>query len=184
MNWSGGRAACATRTPMTDRRTVCFSHGKESGPWGTKIEALAEVARAAGWDVVSLDYQGMNDPDERVAKLDAWCAEQTDPYVLVGSSMGGHVATAAANRKGIHACGLFLMAPAFYMAGYEQLTPKPPLCPVTIVHGWRDDVVAWQNSACFAEPAHCKLVLVDDDHRLIDQLPAVCAEFGLFLGSF
>ncbi len=23
---------------------VCFSHGKESGPWGTKIKALAGVA--------------------------------------------------------------------------------------------------------------------------------------------
>ena len=25
---------------------VVFSHGKESGPWGTKIMALADIARA------------------------------------------------------------------------------------------------------------------------------------------
>ena len=167
---------------MSSRR-VCFSHGKESGPWGTKIEALAAVARDAGWEVESLDYQGMDDADKRVGKLEAWCAEQSDPYVLVGSSMGGHVGTAAANGKGVHTLGLFLMAPAFYMSGFEQFTPKPPLCPITIVHGWRDDIVPWQNSACFAEPAHCKLVLVDDDHRLIDALPAIEAEFRLFLSQ-
>lgn len=164
-------------------RTVCFSHGKESGPWGTKIKALADVAEAAGWTVESLDYQGMDDPDRRVAKLEAWCEIQTQPFVLVGSSMGGHVATSAASRKGIQTLGLFLMAPAFYMEGFEQLTPKQPLCPVTIVHGWRDDVVPWQNSACFAEPSHFRLLLLDDDHRLVNSLPAICDEFRLFLGS-
>jgi len=166
---------------MSIGRTVCFSHGKESGPWGTKIEALAEVARTSGWGVESLDYQGMADPDQRVAKLDAWCEFQTEPFVLVGSSMGGHVAAAAANSKGRGALGLFLMAPAFYMEGFEQLTPNAPGCPITIVHGWRDDVVPWRNSACFAEPVNAKLVLLDDDHRLVDSLPAISAEFKAFL---
>ena len=26
-------------------RLVCFNHGKESGPWGTKIQRLADVAK-------------------------------------------------------------------------------------------------------------------------------------------
>jgi len=168
---------------MTDRR-VCFSHGKESGPWGSKITALADVAKGAGWQVESLDYQGMNNPDERVAKLEAWCEQQDGPYVLVGSSMGGHVASAAAIGKGKDALGVFLMAPAFYMTGFEQLTPHPPNCPVVIVHGWHDDVVPWQNSACFAEPAKAKLVMLDDDHRLVGSLDEVCAEFRFFLAGF
>ncbi len=163
---------------------MCFSHGKESGPWGSKITALAEVARTAGWQVESLDYQGMDDPDARVAKLEAWCEQQTVPYVLVGSSMGGHVAAAAATGKGKAALGLFLMAPAFYMTGFEQFTPHPPDCPVVIVHGWHDDVVPWQNSARFAEPAKAKLVMLDDDHRLVGALDAVCEEFRLFLTRF
>ncbi|NND55050.1 MAG: alpha/beta hydrolase [Gammaproteobacteria bacterium] len=169
---------------MSGKRTVCFSHGKESGPWGTKIEALADVAKSCDWQVESLDYQGMDDPDQRVAKLNAWCEFQTEPYVLVGSSMGGHVAASAANQQGRKALGLFLMAPAFYMEGFEQLTPNAPGCPITIVHGWNDDVVPWRNSACFAEPANAKLVLLDDDHRLVNTLDAVCAEFGAFLSRF
>src|SRR2546430_13666602 len=30
-------------------RHVVFSHGQESGPWGRKISALAEVARSEGY---------------------------------------------------------------------------------------------------------------------------------------
>mgnify|MGYP003397168733 CR=1 FL=1 len=30
---------------------VCFSHGQESGPWGTKIRALAD-----GWTIVTADH--------------------------------------------------------------------------------------------------------------------------------
>lgn len=166
---------------MTAQRWVCFSHGKESGPWGSKITALAEVARDSGWQVESLDYRGMDDPHERVARLEAWCEQQIQPYVLVGSSMGGHVTAAAALGRGKAARGLFLMAPAFYIPGYEHYTPAPPACPVTILHGWHDSVVPWQNSVRFAEPANAKLVLLDDDHRLVKSLDELCGEFRLFL---
>ena len=88
--------------------TVCFSHGQESGPWGTKIRALADVARDAGHAVESLDYQSMADPQDRARKLMAWCREQPAPAILVGSSMGGYVALAAASAVG--AVGLFLLA--------------------------------------------------------------------------
>lgn len=36
---------------------VVFSHGKESGPWGSKIQALAKVAERLGGDVISVDYR-------------------------------------------------------------------------------------------------------------------------------
>ena len=44
--------------------------------------------------------QGMADPGERVEKLVTACEKIEQPLVLVGSSMGGHVATAAAERAG------------------------------------------------------------------------------------
>jgi len=46
--------------------TVVFSHGKESGPWGSKITALAAVARERGAAVESVDYQGIEDARVRV----------------------------------------------------------------------------------------------------------------------
>jgi pimeloyl-ACP methyl ester carboxylesterase len=161
------------------RRHVCFSHGKESGPWGTKIRALADVARDAGWTADSLDYQGLEDPQARVEKLLDYCRAQRDPIVLAGSSMGGYVAASAAASHG--ARGLFLMAPAFYVPGYEQRVPPPPSCPVSIVHGWGDDVVPCQGSIRYAADAHARLLLVDGDHRLTGNLPELANLFRLFL---
>jgi hypothetical protein len=76
--------------------TVVFSHGKESGPWGTKINAMAAVARDLSVGVESVDYRGIDDPGERVQKLMSAGLEFAQPLVLVGSSMGGHVSAAAA----------------------------------------------------------------------------------------
>ena len=93
---------------------VCFSHGQDSGPWGTKISAMAETAKVSSWSVESLDYRGVQNPLDRVEMLVDYCRSQTKPPALVGSSMGGFVAAVAASRVG--ARGLFLLAPAFHAA--------------------------------------------------------------------
>lgn len=158
---------------------VCFSHGKESGPWGTKIRVLADVARAEGWTFESLDYQGMDDPRERVAKLADYCRRRGAPMALAGSSMGGFVAASVAAE--LPARGLFLMAPALYVPGFEQYVPPPPACPVTIVHGWRDDVVPWEGSVRYAARSRARLALIDGDHRLTANLGEVSGLFRMFL---
>jgi predicted esterase len=164
---------------------LCFSHGKESGPWGTKIKTLAGIAEEAGWQVDSLDYQGMDDPHERVELLRQWCGSIKTPYVLAGSSMGGYVAAAVASETQLpgQPLGLFLMAPAFYVPGYEEHTPEVPGCPVVIVHGWHDEVIPWQNSARFGADADARVVFMNSDHRLIDVLPQIGQELKLFLDS-
>ena len=144
--------------------TIVFSHGQESGPWGTKIRAMAELAKGLGCEVESIDYQGIADPTERVNKCIRECARVEAPLILVGSSMGGHVATAAAEKLG--AAGLFVLAPAYFMEGYEDLTPEPPSIPICIVHGWHDDVVPVDNSIRFARRCAATLHIVDGDHRL------------------
>jgi pimeloyl-ACP methyl ester carboxylesterase len=144
--------------------TVIFSHGQESGPWGTKILAMAENVRGMGCEADSIDYQGIADPTERVEKLIDACKSISKPIVLIGSSMGGHVATAAAAQ--VNAVGLFVLAPAYYMPGYEALTPEPPDIPIGIVHGWHDDVVPLESSIRFAKRCSATLHIVDGDHRL------------------
>jgi predicted esterase len=159
---------------------VCFSHGKDSGPWGTKIAAMADLARDRGLGVESLDYRGMDDPGVRVDKLVAHCSTIDRPLVLVGSSMGAHVA-AAASMQLPDVRGLFLLAPAFYIPGYEALTPKPRARRVTIVHGWRDDVVPAANSVRFAAQHRANLHLIDGDHRLADHIFEINRFFDWFL---
>ncbi len=151
--------------------TVIFSHGQESGPWGTKIQSMADLLRGLGCVIDSIDYRGMADPTERVAELVRACSDISDRLILVGSSMGGHVATAAADRLG--AVGLFVLAPAYYMPGYEDLTPSPPNMPTCIVHGWHDDIVPVENSIRYARKCSATLHLVNGDHRLTDNLDEI-----------
>ncbi len=161
------------------KASVIFSHGQESGPWGTKIRAMAETVRSMGFEADSIDYQGIADPTERAEKLIAEAKDIDGPIVLVGSSMGGYVATAAAEQLG--AAGLFLLAPAFYIPGYPELAP-PPEIPIWIVHGWRDDVVPPENSIRFARECRAALHLIDGDHRLtasIDQINDYLRQFLL-----
>jgi predicted esterase len=141
---------------------------------------MAELVKELGCRADSIDYQGIADPTERVEKLVAACQGIDDTLVLVGSSMGGHVATAAAEQVG--AAGLFVLAPAYYMEGYEELTPPPPAIPVCIVHGWRDDVVPPDNSIRFARGCSAELHLVDGDHRLTDNVVEICAYLKRFIG--
>jgi pimeloyl-ACP methyl ester carboxylesterase len=161
--------------------TVVFSHGKESGPWGRKITAMAALARDLKLGVESVDYRGIDDPAARVERLVATAARITRPIVLVGSSMGGHVSAAAAAR--LEPRGLFLLAPAFYMPGFEAYTPQEVPCPTAIVHGWRDDIVPVENSVRWAREHRSALHVLDSDHRLEDRIDAICALLRSFLAE-
>ncbi|MDP9082263.1 MAG: alpha/beta fold hydrolase [Pseudomonadota bacterium] len=160
---------------------MVFSHGKESGPWGAKITAMAEGVREWGWAAESVDYRGIDDPGHRVTKLIEACRGLTEPLVLVGSSLGGHVAAAAAGR--VQPRGIFLLAPAFYMPGYEQYTPQGVACPTVIVHGWKDTIVPVDNGIRWAREHQATLHVLDSDHRLEDQIAAICRLLKDFLVS-
>jgi alpha-beta hydrolase superfamily lysophospholipase len=160
-------------------RTLVFSHGKESGPWGSKITSMAEVARDLGLAVESVDYRGIDDAGTRVRRLIAAAARVAEPKVLVGSSMGGHVSAAAASR--VSARGVFLLAPAFYMPGFEAETPADLGCPVAIVHGWRDDIVPVEHSIRWAREQRAALHILDSGHRLEDQIGVICTLLRAFV---
>jgi predicted esterase len=158
-----------------------FSYGKESGPWGSKISYLAEVAKQEGYDVDSVDYRQSMDPEWRVQRLLEAVGSAQEPVVLVGSSMGAYVSTVAA--KQLNLSGLFLLAPAFYLPAYAEQNPQPPSCAVSIVHGWHDEVVPVENVIRFAQKYHCSLHMIDSDHGLNDSLKTLGELFRLFLGE-
>jgi predicted esterase len=157
---------------------IVFSHGKDGEPWGPKIVAMADVAKRHGLHVESLDYRGMEEPAARVAKALEFCRALERP-ILVGSSLGGHIAAAVSSQ--VQTRGMFLLAPAFFMKGFEQYTPTPGPCPISIVHGWNDTVVPVENSIKFAQLYRATLHLVDSDHRLTSSIDAICELLDLFL---
>ena len=122
---------------------VYFNHGKESGPWGDKITRLADLARGRGFDAQSLDYRGL-DAEARLAKLLDSDARAARPLVLVGSSLGSYVAAVAS--ASLRPRGLFLLAPAFYLPDFAVQEPVPHADFVTLVHGWNDELIPFENS--------------------------------------
>jgi pimeloyl-ACP methyl ester carboxylesterase len=161
---------------------IVFSHGKESGPMGSKITAMrAHVSAARDCNVYAMDYQSIPCPDDRVVKLVEHLKTLPGEILLVGSSMGGYVSAVAAMQ--VPTAALLLLAPAFYLQGYKVTQPTIPCKAVTIVHGWLDDVVPYQNSVKFAQAHHAKLILVNDDHRLANSAAVLNSELDHLLSG-
>ena len=160
---------------------IYFSHGKESGPKGTKILAMTKVAEKLGFDTFSIDYRGIESPEDRVSKLISEITLTETPVILVGSSMGSYVSIVASNT--IKPDGLFLLAPAVYLKGYNSVELIPNAKKTFVLHGWNDEVVPYQNVVKFAEKFQTDLYLCNDDHRLTGSTKLLKKEFKKFLKS-
>ena len=153
---------------MANERIIYFAHGQESGPWGTKIKRLAQVAENLNFRVVSPDYSGIKSGYGRVEKLLSLQPSATEQLILVGSSMGSWVSLCASEK--LKPKGLFLMASAVGLENLEPTSPKPIAEKTLMVHGWNDEVVPVANAINFARNYQVPLHLLPADHRLITQL--------------
>ena len=160
---------------------VIFSHGKESGPKGKKIQQLSAIAKRYDFTTLSVDYSLSINPDERVTKLVHILEKEVEPFVLVGSSMGGYVSLVASEY--VKPLGIFLIAPAIGLNGYNRNNFLFE-GNVEIVHGWKDDVVPFKNSIAYAESTKSKLHLLDCNHSVSDGLDDLCEIFESFLRQF
>lgn len=157
---------------------LVFAHGKESGPWGTKISQLARVAEACGYTVISPDYRQTMDPDRRVEQLLDLAPTARGALVLAGSSMGGYVSAMATAQ--LEPDALFLIAPALYFPGYDREPPPPPVL-TSIVHGWQDDIVPVASAIRYAQTHGRRLTLLDGGHTLNERIPELAAELRMLL---
>ena len=160
---------------------VYFSHGKESGPWGSKITRLATIAKEHGCSVDSIDYSDLLDPDLRVKRLVDRLKDVEEDFLLVGSSMGGYVSLVAAEQ--IASKGIFLLAPALFMPDYNKQIYQCKTY-LEIVHGWSDDIIPVENSIRYAKNRDCSLHLISGDHRLNSSIELVEKLFSQFLNNY
>jgi pimeloyl-ACP methyl ester carboxylesterase len=162
---------------------IIFSHGKESGPNGAKIQLLANIAQQMGFTTHSIDYTTCKNVSERVEVLEKFMTKNaTQKQILVGSSMGGYVATVAAQKFALE--GLFLMCPALYLSNYPVQTYQPITSNIELVHGWQDAVVPYQNSIQFGQKTNAYLHLIEDNHRLSKNRTFLGETFQQFLKRF
>lgn len=160
---------------------LCWAHGLDAEPWGAKSKALADEAKKVDLELDALDFRGISSPDERVEKLKDHLSGEKRPVILAGSSMGGYVSAAVA--QDIPLAGLFLVAPAFYLPGYQKHVFFNLPERIEVVHGWKDEVVPVENSIRFAKLHGASLHVLGGDHRLTGRADDVAALFGRFLST-
>lgn len=161
-------------------KTVIFSHGKESGPNGTKIQILSKIAKENGCHTMSIDYRSCEDGEARIELLKKIISGlDSANLILVGSSMGGYVSVVAA--KDVEIDGLFLMCPALFLSRYGTQEYSVQANHIEIIHGWQDDVVPFESSVRFGKENLAHLHLVDDNHRLSGSHQFLSQIFDSFL---
>ena len=161
------------------QKVIIYNHGKDSIPWSEKTHVFAEVAKQHDIMFISPDYQASNDPELRVQQLLDIDLSAYQDIILVGSSMGAYVVTVASEI--IKPRGLFLIAPAFYLPGYQRTEFKPTAEAIRVFHGWQDDVVPPENAWKFCQQHRVRLDLYNTDHRMLSVLPQLGDEFSRFL---
>lgn len=167
-----------------------LSHGFESGPDATKVTALAEAAERLGWSHERPDYTDLDarrevselgDVPARVQRLLALAqaAAARGPLVLAGSSLGAWISARVSLQ--VPVAGLFLMAPPVRMG------EAPPLeaarVPVSIIHGWHDELIPASEVIAWAQPRRARLLLVDDSHRLAAHVADSAEAFARLLAA-
>lgn len=158
---------------------IFLLHGKDSSPLSIKMQRLSAIAQHYGFITEIPDFSQIADPDQRVELLLELANRATERLIFAGSSMGGYMAAIAAEKL---ACeGLFVMAPAFYMKPYLNQEPKPQTTNITIIHGWHDEIIPVDHSIKFAKEFNALLHLVNDDHRLLNQLKLIDDLWKIFL---
>ncbi|MCK0162436.1 YqiA/YcfP family alpha/beta fold hydrolase [Marinobacter sp. S6332] len=162
---------------------VFLSHGLESGPGGTKIQALKAVAESFEQvQAHAIDHRSSKDPEIRLAQMqDAISASGANPdrIILAGSSMGGWVCAQTSAQRAVLGC--FLLAPALAMPDYPQSSPRIQAKHVQIIHGWDDDVVPPMPVIELARQQALPILMLPDGHRLASSLERITEEFRTFL---
>lgn len=181
---------------MAAMRGHCIlSHGFESGPDATKVTALAEVAERFGWTHERPDYSDLDarreisplgDVPQRLERLRslARMAAGHGPLVMAGSSLGAYISARIAlelSGDGAPVKALFLMAPPLTMGRLPAL--DAPAVPISIIHGWDDELIPAMAVADWAHARRARLLMVDDSHRLSAHVQASADAFDALLSS-
>ena len=167
-----------------------LSHGFESGPDATKVTALADVAQRHGWTHERPDYTDLDarrdiselgDVMARLQRLRtlAHAAAARGPLVLAGSSLGAWISAHVSLQ--VPLAGLFLLAPPVRMGAAPALDAAR--VPISIVHGWDDELIPAAEVVAWAEARRARLLLVDDGHRLSRHVAAGAEAFAALLAS-
>lgn len=151
---------------MIDQSRLLFIHGLAGSSQGLK----ATLLRRQFPDMISPDFPG--EFEQRMAQL-AEIVGDARGWTLIGSSLGGLMATLFACRHPQQVERLVLFAPALPWLPPEEI--RPVAAPTILYHGKQDDVVPLNETCQVAMRIFTNLDLriVDDDHGLAQTAQAI-----------
>jgi len=145
-----------------DNSRILFIHGSS----GDKSQTYkARLLRSIFPGMVTPDFNG--ELPERMMQLEEIIGIQTG-WTLVGSSLGGLMATLYATRHPGQVGKLVLLAPALILPEFANALPASIDIPTIIIHGTHDELLPLKEGRALAEKVFTNLtyIIVDDDHRL------------------
>lgn len=141
---------------------IVFIHGSS----GDKSQTYkARILRGLFPGMVTPNFEGTL--SERMAQLKAILEKGTN-WTLIGSSLGGLMATLIAVQLPDRVRRLVLLAPALILPEFSEIPPASIDIPTVIIQGTQDELISAQVSREIAEKTftHLRYMVVDDDHRL------------------
>lgn len=159
---------------------IYFLHEKNKTPTDKKLVHLASLAKTKKHTITMINDTDTKNPNIRAKRFATTLMGKKD-IVLVGGSMGGYSSVWASGIVDVK--GMFLLAPALYLEGYETFSLPLKCTNITIVHGHYDKVVPLENSILFAKKHNALLHIISDDHALNSELETLEVLFETFLQS-
>lgn len=157
---------------------IYFLHGKNKTPQDAKLVHLANTAKRMGCEVCMIDDTDTKNPNTRARRLFKRLEKEKES-ILVGGSMGGYASVWVSSFLPVK--GMFLLAPALYLDGYDGFHLPLKCENITVIHGWDDAIVPLDNSIKFAKNTNASLHIISDDHGLNNHLETLEVLFEAFL---
>ena len=143
------------------KNSTIFIHGQESSSQGNK----AVFFRGLFPEMIIPDFVG--DVSTRMSKLNEILIGKKG-IIMIGSSLGGLMASLYAFQNQNRLKELILLAPAINLPDFSSYLSKKLTLPVYIFHGENDEIIPLGPIQAIAENVFPDLTftVMDDDHRL------------------
>jgi predicted esterase len=144
-----------------EKNPTIFIHGQESSSQGNKAVFFKDLFP----EMIIPDFVG--DVTTRMKKLNKILRDKHG-ITIIGSSLGGLMASLYAFQNQDRMKKLILLAPAINLSDFSQYLSKKLMLPVYIFHGKNDEIIPLKPIQAIAESVFpdLRFTVMEDDHRL------------------
>jgi len=158
------------------KNPTIFIHGQESSSQGNKAVFFQDLFP----EMIIPDFVG--DVSTRMSKLNKILFDKKG-LIMIGSSLGGLMASLYAFQNQDRMKKLILLAPAINLSDFSPYLPKKLALPVYIFHGENDEIIPLKPIQAIAEKVFPDLTftVMKDDHRLSKTFTSI--DWSQLIGS-